>query len=340
MRQIIAMERTAMAISQDDREFFVALGSRIAEVHNGSSLFTGDAGQGESNIRRWLIENDWVEALVALPLNLFYNTGIATYVWLLDTTKRPERKGKVQLVDATGFWTKLRKNLGSKNREVGDADRERIVKIYDDFADGEHSKIFDVEEFGYWTITVERPLLDDDGEIVRDRKGEYKKELQELKKKGFQRVKVNGQFYEIPEAPKLDKKFKHDIDVVVDRIVLPKAGDDKAKKDVATRLADSFETALELADGIAMRPLTFAPPPDWPKIITREASPPKPSIFVFTHASAAERSSMPAMPDCANSFGAPLSTRCRKPKGTWPEAGHPSAVLSTITTRRLAAVFT
>ncbi|HNP58767.1 MAG TPA: class I SAM-dependent DNA methyltransferase [Gordonia sp. (in: high G+C Gram-positive bacteria)] len=149
-------------------------GGRAGIVLNGSPLFTGAAGSGPSEIRRWLLESDLVEAIVALPTNLFFNTGIATYVWLLDTTKRPERKGKVQLVDATGFWTKLRKNLGSKNREVGDADRERIVKIYDDFADGEHSKIFDVEEFGYWTITVERPLLDDDGEIVRDRKGDPK----------------------------------------------------------------------------------------------------------------------------------------------------------------------
>jgi excinuclease ABC subunit A len=101
--------------------------------------------------------------------------------------------------------------------------------------------------------------------IVRGRKGEYRKELAELQKKGFQRVKVNGTFYEIPEAPKLDKKFKHDIDVVVDRIVLPKAGDDKARADVATRLADSFETALELADGIAIaefadKPLTSPSP--------------------------------------------------------------------------------
>ena len=115
--------------------------------------------------------------------------------------------------------------------------------------------------------------------IVRGRKGEYRKELAELQKKGFQRVKVNGQFYEIPEAPKLDKKYKHDIDVVVDRIVLPKAGDDKARKDVATRLADSFETALELADGIAIaefadKPLKAVSPPPSKAKASRAGSPP------------------------------------------------------------------
>ena len=98
-----------------------ALGSRIAEVHNGSSLFTGDARQGESNIRRWVIENDWLEAIVALPLNMFYNTGIATYVWVLSNRKAEQRKGKVQLVDATQWFKPLRKNLGKKNCELSEA---------------------------------------------------------------------------------------------------------------------------------------------------------------------------------------------------------------------------
>src|SRR5207244_9704199 len=101
------------------------LGSRIAEVHNGSSLFTGDAGQGESNIRRWIIENDWLEAIVALPLNMFYNTGIATYIWVLTNRKPAARRGKVQLIDATGWSKPLRKNLGSKNCELSPADIER-----------------------------------------------------------------------------------------------------------------------------------------------------------------------------------------------------------------------
>lgn len=134
------------------------LGSRMAEVHNGSSLFTGDAGQGESNIRRWIIENDWLEAIVALPLDMFYNTGIATYVWLL-TNKKPEtRKGKVQLIDATEWYKPLRKNLGKKNCELAEADIARICETFEGFEETEQSKIFPNEAFGYWKITVERPL--------------------------------------------------------------------------------------------------------------------------------------------------------------------------------------
>jgi type I restriction enzyme M protein len=135
-----------------------ALGSRIAEVHNGSSLFTGDAGQGESNIRRWLIENDWVEALVALPLNLFYNTGIATYVWVLSNRKPEHRKGKVQLIDASQWFKPLRKNLGKKNCELGPDDIERIGRTFLDFKETPESKIFPNAAFGYWKVTVERPL--------------------------------------------------------------------------------------------------------------------------------------------------------------------------------------
>ncbi|MYF98972.1 SAM-dependent DNA methyltransferase [Candidatus Poribacteria bacterium] len=134
------------------------LGSRIAEVHNGSSLFTGDAGQGESNIRRWIIENDWLEAIVALPLNLFYNTGIATYVWVLTNRKPEHRRGKVQLIDATGWHRALRKNLGKKNCELSGDDIERICNVFLTFEENEQSKIFDNEAFGYWKVTVERPL--------------------------------------------------------------------------------------------------------------------------------------------------------------------------------------
>ncbi len=135
-----------------------ALGSRIAEVHNGSSLFTGDAGQGESNIRRWLIENDWLEAIVALPLNLFYNTGIATYVWVLSNRKPTHRKGKVQLIDASQWFKPLRKNLGKKNCELAPDDIERISRTFLDFKETPESKIFPNAAFGYWKVTVERPL--------------------------------------------------------------------------------------------------------------------------------------------------------------------------------------
>lgn len=134
------------------------LGSRIAEVHNGSSLFTGDAGQGESNIRRWLIENDWLEAIIALPLNMFYNTGIATYIWVITNRKPAHRQGKVQLIDATQWYKPLRKNLGKKNCELGEEDITRICETFLDFAESEQSKIFPNAGFGYWKVTVERPL--------------------------------------------------------------------------------------------------------------------------------------------------------------------------------------
>jgi type I restriction enzyme M protein len=134
------------------------LGSRIAEVHNGSSLFTGDAGQGESNIRRWILENDWLEAIIALPLSMFYNTGIATYIWVLTNRKPAHRQGKVQLIDATQWFKPLRKNLGKKNCELSADDIRRILEVFLAFEETEQSKIFPNEAFGYWQITVERPL--------------------------------------------------------------------------------------------------------------------------------------------------------------------------------------
>ena len=134
------------------------LGSRVAEVHNGSSLFTGDAGQGESNIRRWIIENDWLEAIVALPLNMFYNTGIATYVWVLSNRKPERRRGQVQLIDAAQWSRPLRKNLGSKNCELSDENVRRICDAFMAFEETEQSKIFPNAAFGYRKVTVERPL--------------------------------------------------------------------------------------------------------------------------------------------------------------------------------------
>ncbi len=134
------------------------LGSRIAEVHNGSSLFTGDAGQGESNIRRWIIEKDWLEAIVALPLNMFYNTGIATYIWVISNRKPERRKGKVQLIDATQWFKPLRKNLGKKNCELSEEDIQRICDTFLAFEENGQSKIFPNAAFGYWKVTVERPL--------------------------------------------------------------------------------------------------------------------------------------------------------------------------------------
>ena len=136
-----------------------SLGSRIALVHNGSALFTGDAGQGESNIRRWVLENDWLEAIIALPLNIFYNTGIATYIWVLANKKVEARRGKVQLIDASQWFQPLRRNLGKKNCELSDADLQRIIDLYlGEAQETAESKWFDTQDFGYWKIPVERPL--------------------------------------------------------------------------------------------------------------------------------------------------------------------------------------
>ena len=134
------------------------LGSRIAEVHNGSSLFTGDAGQGESNIRRWIIENDWLEAIIALPENMFYNTGIATYIWVLTNRKSEQRKGRLQLIDASEWFTPLRRNLGKKNREFSEEHIRAICDLLVNPVETEKSRIFPNQAFGYWKITVERPL--------------------------------------------------------------------------------------------------------------------------------------------------------------------------------------
>lgn len=134
------------------------LGSRIIEVHNGSSLFTGDAGSGESNARRYMIESDLVEGIIALPDNMFYNTGIGTYIWVLSNKKEERRKGKIQLIDATNMKSSLRKNMGKKNCEFTPEIRKEIVRIFLDMEESDVSMIFDNSEFGYWNVTVERPL--------------------------------------------------------------------------------------------------------------------------------------------------------------------------------------
>lgn len=134
------------------------LGSRIAEVHNGSSIFTGDAGSGESNARRYLIENDLVEAIIAVPENMFYNTGIGTFIWILSNKKEDRRKGKIQLIDATAMKSPLRKNMGKKNCEFTSDIRNEILRIFLEMEESEVSMVFDNDEFAYWTVTVERPL--------------------------------------------------------------------------------------------------------------------------------------------------------------------------------------
>ena len=155
-------------------------GSRFGIVLNGSPLFTGGAGSGESEIRRYVLENDLLEAIVGLPTDMFYNTGIATYVWIISNRKPVERKGKVQLIDASGMWQKMRKSLGSKRKELSDAHIEHITRLFGSFAEAKDedgkpiSRLFDNEDFGYHSITVERPLRDEAGQIVLGQKGKQK----------------------------------------------------------------------------------------------------------------------------------------------------------------------
>ncbi|HKZ36583.1 MAG TPA: N-6 DNA methylase, partial [Chryseolinea sp.] len=146
-------------------------GSRIGIIFNGSPLFTGGAGSGESEIRKWIIENDMLEAIIAMPDQLFYNTGIFTYIMIVTNRKPKDRKGKIQLVS---FYNKMSKSLGNKRNEIGEGHIETITKIYGDFKENEFSKIFDDEDFGYWQITVERPLKDESGNVVKDGKGKPK----------------------------------------------------------------------------------------------------------------------------------------------------------------------
>ncbi|MBS6268737.1 MAG: SAM-dependent DNA methyltransferase [Tannerella sp.] len=147
------------------------LGTRIVEVHNGSSLFTGNAGGGESNLRRYIIENDLLEAIIAVPEKMFYNTGIGTFIWIVTNRKEFRRKGKIQLIDATGLKSPLRKNLGEKNCEFTPEINEQILRAYMDFEETPISKIFDNSEFGYWEITVDRPKRDEQGVIVKNKRG-------------------------------------------------------------------------------------------------------------------------------------------------------------------------
>lgn len=148
-------------------------GSKIAIVHNGSALFKGDAGSGESEIRRYVIENDLLDCIIQLPNDMFYNTGIATYIWILSNKKPGHRVGKVQLINASEFYNKMRKNLGSKRNELSKEHIDNITKIYGDFVENDYSKIFENEYFGYRKVTVLQPELNDDGTPKKNKKGEY-----------------------------------------------------------------------------------------------------------------------------------------------------------------------
>jgi len=203
-------------------------GSRIAIVFNGSPLFTGQAGSGESNIRQWIIENDWLEAIVALPDQLFYNTGISTYIWIVNNKKDDERKGYVQLINATGtkdevlieegkrdfnrFWDKMTRSLGNKRKIIvsGKDDRgiDYITKLYGEYQEGEFVKILPNKYFGYWRVTVERPLMEN-GEVVTDSKGRPKadKELRDTENIPFLREDAQGNL--VPQS--IDEYFEREV---------------------------------------------------------------------------------------------------------------------------------
>lgn len=148
-------------------------GSRIGVVFNGSPLFTGDSGSGESNIRKWIIEKDWLECIVQLPDSLFFNTGITTYIWIVTNNKKSNRKGKVQLIDGSNLFKPMKKSLGSKRKEVSEEQRDLILNTYMDFKESDISKIFENEFFGYTKVTIEQPLKEN-GVVVKDRRGEVK----------------------------------------------------------------------------------------------------------------------------------------------------------------------
>lgn len=149
-------------------------GTRIALVFNGSPMFTGGAGSGESEIRRWIIENDWLEAIVAMPTELFYNTGISTYVWIVSNRKEEKRKGKVQLINATSFHKKMSKSLGNKRSEITEKQIQEITKLYGNFEENKKVKIYQSEKFGYRQVTIERPERNDKGQVINDKNGKHK----------------------------------------------------------------------------------------------------------------------------------------------------------------------
>jgi len=195
-------------------------GSRIASVHNGSALFTGDAGSGESGIRQYIIENDLLECIIQLPNDIFYNTGIATYVWFLTNKKEEHRKGKVQLINGSSYFQKMRKSLGSKRNELATDHIQQIQDLYFAFEESEHSKIFDNEDFGFYQITVHQPEKDEKGKIVLDSKG---------------KMKSDSSLKDIENVP-----MKESIEAYFKREVLPFAPDawyDKTKMKVGYEIA-------------------------------------------------------------------------------------------------------
>ena len=182
-------------------------GSRIGIVFNGSPLFTGDSGSGESEIRKWIIESDWLECIVSLPDQLFFNTGISTYIWIVNNNKSDRRKGKVQLVDGSSFYKQMKKSLGNKRKEISDNGRNDLLDLYLNFEENEFSKIYDNEFFGYTKVTIEQPLTDDDGNVITDKQGNPKPNS---KKRDYERVPLEqdiDDYFDIEVKPHLPSSW-------------------------------------------------------------------------------------------------------------------------------------
>ena len=218
-------------------------GSRFGIVLNGSPLFTGGAGSGESEIRRYVLESDLVEAIVALPTDMFYNTGISTYVWIVSNRKPAARKGKVQLIDASCFWQKMRKSLGSKRKELSAEHIDEITRLFGKFrnatkAGAPISRIFKNEDFGYRTITVERPERDAEGKIVLGQKGK-------------------GKGLPVPDASLRDTEnvpLKESIQAYFEREVLPHVPDqmpERERREALVPMGEIISTVPETEDWAA-----------------------------------------------------------------------------------------
>ena len=216
-------------------------GSRLAIVFNGSPLFTGSAGSGESNIRKWVMENDMLEAIIAMPDQLFYNTGISTYVWIVDNKKAKKRKGKVQLINAVGFFEKMPRSLGNKRNVITDEQISSITKIYGNCKEGEYCKIFDTTDFGYHRITVERPLrlcfeiTEEAEQTFKEKFSDYKETLKALKKafgleahQDFNKVKpILNKVFKANNIPAKDKKVIQNLftqtDPIAEKVIKKKS---------------------------------------------------------------------------------------------------------------------
>lgn len=232
-------------------------GSRIGIVFNGSPLFTGDAGSGESDIRKWIIENDWLECIVSLPDRMFFNTGISTYIWIVSNKKSPDRKGKVQLIDGTSFSTSMKKNLGDKGKYVTDDQIQTLFEIYQNNEENEYCKIYPTEFFGYTKVVVEQPLIED-GTIKTDRQGNPKPDSS---KRDNERVPLSenvGEYYEREVKPHLPNSW---MDRSKDKIgyeinftkyfykFIPLRGLEEISQDLKSLDDEIHQLSLEMSDG-------------------------------------------------------------------------------------------